>query len=410
MALKKLGVDSRGAWIVVASAFLAAFVSFGASYTFGIFLKPMAVELHVGHAALSSVFSTATVISFLLTPFTGSIADRYGPRPVIALGALLMCAGLVGTARVHFFPLLFVTYGMGLGGAVACTYIPSIAGVGEWFKVHRVVALGTAVSGIGCGTLLAAPVSAVLIERYGWRSAIEMLGWAGGALMIVSAALFFRPPVMQQRTKVAIGPKLRTRAFVLLYASLLLSGIAIYVALVFIAPYAMDLGATRIGGAALIGYIGAASVVGRLGLDLLVSRFGLFGVYQLSVAILFFSHIFWIAGHSYPMLVTFSLLMGLGYGGIAGLLPAVATAIFGIRGLGQLLGILFTALGGACLLGPPVAGFLADHLHTYRGSPFYAAAASALAVLFVIPLPKSAGETAEVSDESAARGGMIPNE
>jgi MFS family permease len=400
MALEKnFGVDSGRAWVVAAAAFLGAFVSFGASYTFGIFLEPMATELHASHAALSAVFSTATVITYLLSPFTGRIADRYGPRPVVGLGAILLCAGLVATSRVHFFPLLFVTYGIGLGCAVACTYVPSVAAVGEWFKERRVVALGTAISGIGFGTLLAAPVSAVLIERYGWRSAIEMLGWAGGSLMLVSAALFFRPPVLQEQAKVPIRPKLRTRAFVLLYSSLLLAGIAIYVSVVFITAYAMDLGATRVSGAALVGYIGAASVVGRLGLNLLVPRFGLLGTYQLSVAILFLSYAFWIAGHSYPVLVIFSLLMGIGYGGIAGLSPAVAAAIFGIGGLGQLLGVLFTAFAASCLLGPPVAGWMVDYLHTYRASPFYACAAAALAVLVVIPL-RLAAKTAEVKGVS----------
>jgi MFS family permease len=53
---------------------------------------------------------------------------------------------------------------LGLGGAVACTYIPSVSAVGQWFKVHRDVALGLTISGIGCGTLIAAPLSAMLID------------------------------------------------------------------------------------------------------------------------------------------------------------------------------------------------------------------------------------------------------
>ena len=393
---KKYELDSGRAWVVVFAAFLGSFVSFGVSYTFGVFLKPMAAELHSGHAALSSVFSTATVISFFLAPFTGAVADRNGPRRVVACGAVLMCAGLVATARVQSLFLLFITYGVGLGSAVACTYIPAIAAVGEWFKVRRVIALGTAISGIGCGTLLAAPVSAVLIERYGWRAAIEILGWVGGGLMMLSAALFYRPPALEEKATIAIGPKLRTKAFVLLYGSLLLSGVAIYVSLVYIPAYAMDLGATRVAGAALVGYIGAASVAGRLGLNILAPRLGLSRMYQLSVGILVVSYFFWLAGHSYSWLVVFSLIMGLGYGGIAGLSPAVAAATFGIQGLGQLLGVLFTALGVACLLGPPIAGLVVDYTHTYRGSPFYAAFAAVLALVVSIPLnnlePRAAAE------------------
>jgi hypothetical protein len=34
--------DSSRAWVVVAAAFLASFVSFGVTYSFGVFPKPMA--------------------------------------------------------------------------------------------------------------------------------------------------------------------------------------------------------------------------------------------------------------------------------------------------------------------------------------------------------------------------------
>ena len=64
-----------------------------------------------------------------------------------------------------------------MGTSVACVYVPVVASVGEWFKVHRDIALGIAISGIGCGTLVAAPLAATLTERYGWRTAFEIFGW-----------------------------------------------------------------------------------------------------------------------------------------------------------------------------------------------------------------------------------------
>ncbi|HEY1575446.1 MAG TPA: MFS transporter [Terracidiphilus sp.] len=382
----KSGLDSPRAWVVVFAGFVGSFVTFGISYCFGVFLKPIALEFHVSHAATSALFSVITAISFFAAPLTGKLADRFGPRPVVAVGALLLGFGMVVAAHVHIFALLFLTYGLGLGGAVACTYIPSVSAVGEWFKTHRDIALGLTISGIGCGTFIAAPISAILIERHGWRTTFEIFGLGGAALLLLCAALLFCPPVVGQKNRVNTVAKVRTRAFGLQYISLFFSGIAIYAAFVFLPGYAGDLGASQVAGAGLVGYIGASSVVGRLGLDALAPRFGLMRMYQASYFILLLSFGVWLAADSYTSLVIFALLMGVGYGGIAAMSPAVAAYAFGIEGLGELLGVLFTGFGAACLVGPPLAGILVDHFHDYKFPVFVGAAASVVALIFAIML------------------------
>ncbi|MFL6351019.1 MAG: MFS transporter [Bryobacteraceae bacterium] len=382
-------LDSRRAWVVAFAAFLGSFVSFGLTYCFGVFLKPMSLEFHASHAVMSALFSTITGLSFFLAPFTGDIADHYGPRPVVGAGAVLMGAGLILTAHVHSLPLIFLTYGVGLGTAVACTYIPAIAAVGEWFKLRRDLALGIAISGIGCGTLVAAPLAANLIGRYGWRTTFEIFGWTGAALLLLCAGLLARPPAIVEKKKVSLTGKIRTRTFAFLYISLSLAGIAIYVSLVFLPAYAVEIGASRARAAALLGYIGASSVVGRLGLNVLALRFGLTPMYRIAYAALLVSFGFWLLGHSYSSLVVFALAMGVGYGGIAAMAPAITAALFGIEGLGELLGILFTGFSVACLIGPPLAGALVDYTLDYNWAVFIAAAASVLALIFVFPLPRS---------------------
>jgi MFS family permease len=382
-------LDSRLAWVVVFAAFLGSFVSFGVTYCFGVFLKPMAIEFHANHAVMSALFSTITGLSFFLAPLTGDVADHYGPRPVVGAGAVLIGAGLILTAHVHSLPLIFVTYGAGVGTAVACTYIPAIAAVGEWFKLRRDIALGIAISGIGCGTLVAAPLAANLIERYGWRETFEIFGWISTALMLLCAALLARPPALGEKKKISVKGKMRTRGFGFLYISLLFSGIAIYVSFVFLPAYAVEIGASRTGAARLLGYIGASSVVGRLGLNLLAPRFGLIAMYRVSYAALLVSFSFWLMAHSYLSLVAFALVMGVGYGGIAAMAPAVTASLFGVEGLGELLGILFTGFGVACLIGPPLAGALVDYTLDYKWAVFVAVAASAVALIFVFPLRRS---------------------
>lgn len=378
--------DSRRAWVIVFAAFVGSFVSFGVAYSFGVFLAPLKAEFHSNHAVMSALFSTMSALSFLLAPITGGLADRFGPRPVVAAGAVFAGAGLVTAASVHSLPLLFTTYGIGVGLAVACTYIPAIATVGAWFKVRRDIALGVAISGIGCGTLVVAPVSGVLVARYGWRASFEILGWSSAVLLLISAVLLTRPPATAQPKKLNIGDRLRTRSFFLLYTSELFSGIAIYVSFVFLAPYATGIGATSLAAASLLGYVGAASTVGRLGLNALAPRFGLLTMYRISYAILLAGFGFWLTAHSYSSLILFALVMGTGYGGIAAMIPAVAASLFGTDNLGELLGVLFTGLGAACLVGPPLAGALVDYTHDYQSSVFVGAAASVLALAFVIPL------------------------
>jgi MFS family permease len=348
------------------------------------------------------LFSVIAGLSFFLAPLTGELADRYGPRPVIAAGAVLMGASLIVTARVHTFPLVVLTYGGGLGCAAACIYVPGISAVGEWFKAKRDIALGIAISGIGCGTLVAAPTSALLIDRYGWRGAFVIFGWASALLLLIDAALVSRSPAEGPKVKAEIGHKVRTPAFLLLYISLMFSGVAVFVSFVFIPVFATDIGATRIAGAAVIGYIGASSVVGRLGLNALAPRFGLLKMYQVSFAILLASFALWVTARSYPSLVLFGLVMGVGYGGIAAMAPAVAAAIFGIEGLGELLGILFTGFGVACIIGPPLAGFLADYTHDYKWPVFLAAGAALLGLLLVIPVKRHLPQPSEKRAAGAA--------
>ena len=213
-----------------------------------------------------------------------------------------------------------------------------------------------------------------------------IFGWASSALLLLSVALMARPPETGEKVKPEIGHKVRSSTFVFLYVSLLCAGAAIFVAFVFIPDYAADIGVGRVAGAALIGYIGAASVVGRLGLDALAPRFGLLNMYHAAFFILLLGNAVWFAAHTYAVLVLFGVVMGIGYGGIAAMAPAVAADLFGVDGLGELLGVLFTGFGAACLVGPPLAGAIIYYTNDFKWPAFLAVAASLLGLALVMPL------------------------
>jgi len=58
--------------------------------------------------------------------------------------------------------------------------------------------------------------------------------------------------------------------------------------------------------------------------------------------------------------------MGISYGGVASLTPAVAIQIFGLENIGELLGFLLMSYGVAAVVGPPIAGILVDRSGNYR--------------------------------------------
>ena len=188
-------LDSPRAWVVVAAAFLSMFTVYGIVYSFGAFFDSMAEDFGTGKGATALMFSITTAWYFGLGLVSGKAADRFGPRPVMLVAAAVLGVGLLLTSRVHSIWLGYVTYGVGVGVAVACAYVPMVATVGAWFVRRRTAALGVAVAGIGVGTLVVAPISERLIDAHGWRTSYVVLGIAGAAAAARRQPRCVRPPV-----------------------------------------------------------------------------------------------------------------------------------------------------------------------------------------------------------------------
>ena len=358
---RDVGIDSPRGWAVVASAFLSMFVVYGVVYSFGTFFDSMAEDFGTGKGATALMFSITTAWYFGLGLVSGRIADRVGPRPVLVVAAVVLGVALLLTSRVQTIWLGYITYGIGVGIAVACAYVPMVAAVGGWFLRRRTTALGVAVAGIGVGTLVVAPISERLIDAHGWRTTYVVLGIGGTCLLLVASLGASRPPVTIVQEPVALGRVIRERAFVILYVTTALMSASLFTPFVFIKSYATDRGIDDGPAAALVGVIGASSVIGRLVLGGLGARLGATRLMQLSFIVMTASFVLWLtASDSYARLAVFAVVMGVAYGGFIALMPAVTAGLFGTVGLGAILGALYTAAAVGGLAGPPVIGAVID--------------------------------------------------
>jgi predicted MFS family arabinose efflux permease len=381
--------DPAEAWLMAAMGFVALFTTFGILYGFGAFLRPMMEDFRGSNRAVSGLFSTVMCLGLLLGPFTGRLSDQLGARPVLAGAALSLGLSLVLTALVKRLWLAYLTFGAGLGIAVSCTYVPALVLVGTWFRRHRDAALGLAVAGIGCGTLAVAPLEAALIERCGWRGTFVILGLVGCLVMLGCAAISKNPPVPAVRPPSNLARAIRVPAFGMLYAGGMLFQIGQFISFTYLAAFARYRGVDPVAAATLVGLIGASSVIGRFGLAALTSRFGVVRLYQATVLTFALSYAIWLFARGYASLAAFALVMGTSYGGFVALSPAVAAQLFGIEGLGALLGTLYTSGAIGVLLGPPLAGLLIDRTGGYQWAIAFAMATSFAAFVTFLPLSRA---------------------
>ncbi len=279
--------DSPRAWRMVAATFVALCAVYGVAYSFGAFFKPMAAEFGARRSATSAVFSITVLVWCFLGPVTGHLSDRFGPRIVVATGAVVMGVGLALTSMIDRLWLGYLTYGIGVGVGVACAYVPMVAVVGGWFLRRRNTALGIAVAGIGFGTVCGAPIAAASISHIGWRATYLAFAAAAAVILLGCAWIVERPPVHVTPSRAgSLRDALRSPAFGFMYASSVMVSIVIFVPFVYLPSFAHDRGASEFASAALVGIIGGASVAGRMGLGSLADRAGVVRLYQASFLVL----------------------------------------------------------------------------------------------------------------------------
>lgn len=359
-------LDGRRAWLVAAAAFAAMFTTFGIAYSFGAFLVPVSEELGSGRPATSGVFSLTTLAFFALGALSGPAVDRFGPRRVVLVGAAALGLGLLLMSNAHALWQAYLGHGLGVGVGVACTYVPLVAVVGAWFERRRTMAIGIAVSGIGLGTLLVAPLAAALIEGIGWRASYRLLAAVGVLVLLVVAALVRPAPRPVEHTPVpAFRARLHTQAYVRLYLGGLLLSVVLFVPFVQLPSYAESRGTGEVAAATLVGLIGASSILGRLALAAVAVRLGTLRTYQFCFALMSASFLLWLGSPGYPRLAAFALLLGVGYGGFVAIGPPLLAELFGVRGLGGLLGVLYTSSALGSAVGPPAAAALVEATDGY---------------------------------------------
>jgi MFS family permease len=374
-------------WIVVGVAFMAMFVNYGVRYTKTVLIKDVIEDLGLSRSAGSLPFTISIMVYALLAPVVGWLVDRYGPRWVMASGALLAGLGLWMCSRVNSLAAFIFAFGIifGIGGN-GIGLVPSNTSVTMWFKRRLGLALGLATMGIGFGTMILPRITGLVNAEWGWRTSFQFLGYVAWALVIPILILLRPKKETDNYGEEKQGEEgsddagkgagsfggldlkgaLRTPSFWLLFIAFVLIVIAMYGVMLHQVPFATDRGIDKGWADWSIAIVGATSILGRLFFGWLSDHtaekknalYPACALLLIGMTVLIFVNDVW-------SLMLFSALFGFGYAAYGPVIPAVIAEVFGKLNMGSIFGAVTTggALGGAA--GPYIAGLIYDQAGSY---------------------------------------------
>ncbi|MFB4269166.1 MFS transporter [Nonomuraea sp. GTA35] len=342
----------RHGWPVIAALAVTQTIGYGVLYyAFSVFLAPMARDLHATPAQIAAALTLSILIAAVCAPLVGRLLDAGGGRALMTAGSLLGTAAVLAWSRVESLPQLYAVFAL---VGVACSMvlyeaafavIVSLHATDERGRANGLLAL-TIVAGFASSIFL--PLTGLLVDRYGWRTALVIL-----ALIYGTAAIPLHALVLRRRTRTAstqasataqeraaiVKAATRARPFWLLVIAFTASGGAVATVAVLLITYLIHLGHPPVLAATLAGLLGVLSVTGRLVTTGLQTRlpaaliaaaiFALQGVAALALPLI---------GRSVAGAIGAVLLFGLGFGIASITLPHLLVGRYGTAAYASLAG------------------------------------------------------------------------
>ena len=418
-------------WRVAWAGFGVLFIVYGIQFSYGTFETAISADQGWSATWLQLAYASYILGYSAASALTGQLTDRFGPRPVIAIGAALLAGGyLVMSASVSLV-MVFIGLAAIAPLGMSSSWVPANATVVRWFTQRRGLATSLVGSGGSAGGIVAPPIAAWLVQQFGWRMALALMALTGGALMAVAAMLFVRDPesigqhpdghapqpvhrpltrsriasrptgfmveAARAATRAADEPRApwtaseawRSSVFWRIFGMFALTFVVVFVPFAHGVQYARNLGFSPLWAAGVISSIGVGGLLGRIVTGPLSDRIDRRRAVMLALALETLSFVGIAVSHSLALLYASSFAFGLSYGGSVAVFPALVADYFGRTHAGAIVGRVFATAGSFAAVGPYAAQLLLGATGGY-GWTFSGAAvtnACALALAFTLPPP-----------------------
>ncbi|MFC1901472.1 MFS transporter [Chloroflexota bacterium] len=399
-------------WWIVGALFIISLYSYGTiSYGFTAIFLPIADEFGWSYTQISIAASLRGVEAGLLAPVIGILVDRWGPRRMLFMGAIINGLGLMLLSRITSLGMFYTAFFLISLGMSTCTGTTTMTAVTHWFRRKVSTAMGIMVCGTGLGGILV-PVVVLLVSTFGWRMTMFVLGLGHWAITlplslvvrhkpeqygylpdgeIVGAEVVAEELGPAQTAEVAIGAKqaLTSRTFLHMALAFMCGGLLSVSAVTHVMPYLDSVGIAVSTSGLLASAIPLASIAGRLGFGWIGDRLNKKGTTALSFVIMCLGLLLFSSVSIGRMwfLVPSLIIFGIGYGGNVIMTPALISEYFGRIRFGTILGFIMGSIMVGAMIGPPLAGWVFDTWGSYQGAWLGYCALSLAAAVVIASTP-----------------------
>lgn len=214
-------------WVIVAAGGLLGCMAIGAMFSLPVFLQPIARDTGWSVTGVSGAMTIGFIAMASASMLWGNLSDRFGARPVVLTGSVLLTASLALASRATSLVEFQLVFGLFVGAATAAIFAPMMACVTGWFDTQRSLAVSLVSAGMGMAPMTMSPLAAWLVSIHGWRTSMLIIAAVAAAVMIPAALLVRRPPAAdmgntmalqdaEPQSSMSIGQAIRSPQFIIL--------------------------------------------------------------------------------------------------------------------------------------------------------------------------------------------------